>query len=124
MELETIDVERLFLVRYGAEIIQRTGEHFAFSRDCSAIATLVGIPLGIVITRKTNLRQPILGIANVLQTIPSLALFGLLIPVRTIGGIGIIRRSSRLLYSLLQLFVTLTLGSLVLIQRSAKLDVG
>lgn len=52
------------------------------------IATLIGIPLGILITRKKNLRSSVLGIANILQTIPSLALFGLLIPVPIIGGIG------------------------------------
>jgi osmoprotectant transport system permease protein len=77
-----------FLVRYGAEILQHTGEHLFLVGIAIAIAILVGIPLGILITRKTNLRQPILGIANVLQTIPSLALFGLLIPVPIIGGIG------------------------------------
>lgn len=53
-----------------------------------SIATLIGIPLGILITRKKNLRSSVLGIANILQTIPSLALFGLLIPVPIIGGIG------------------------------------
>lgn len=91
-----------FLVRYGAEIMQRTGEHLLLVGIAIALATLVGIPLGIVITRKTNLRQPILGIANVLQTIPSLALFGLLIPVPIIGGIGIIPAIVALtLYSLL-----------------------
>jgi osmoprotectant transport system permease protein len=54
------------------------------------IATLIGIPLGILITRRKNLRSYVLGIANILQTIPSLALFGLLIPVPIIGGIGTI----------------------------------
>jgi osmoprotectant transport system permease protein len=52
-----------------------------------AIATLVGIPLGILITRKAFLRQPVLVVANILQTIPSLALFGLLIPVVGIGAV-------------------------------------
>lgn len=91
-----------FLVRYGSEIMQRTGEHLLLVGIAIGIATLVGIPLGILITRKTNLRQPILGIANILQTIPSLALFGLLIPVPIIGGIGIIPAIVALtLYSLL-----------------------
>ncbi len=53
-----------------------------------SIAILVGIPLGILITRQPRLRQPILGFANIMQTIPSLALFGFLIPVPGIGGIG------------------------------------
>ena len=77
-----------FLVKYAPEILQHTLEHLFLVGIAIGIAILVGIPLGILITRQTNLRQPILGIANVLQTIPSLALFGLLIPVPIIGGIG------------------------------------
>lgn len=46
------------------------------------------MPPGILLTRRKSLQTPILGIANVLQTIPSLALFGLLIPTAYIGGIG------------------------------------
>src|SRR6185369_1689966 len=47
-----------------------------------------GVPLGIVLTRIKALRAPVLGFANVMQTVPSLALFGLLIPIPFIGGIG------------------------------------
>lgn len=91
-----------FLFRYGPEILQHTGEHLLLVGIAIAVATLVGIPLGILITRNTKLRQPILGIANILQTIPSLALFGLLIPVPVIGGIGITPAIVALtLYSLL-----------------------
>ncbi|MBD2435361.1 ABC transporter permease [Nostoc sp. FACHB-110] len=79
-----------FLIKYAPEIFQHTLEHLFLVGIAITIATLVGIPLGILITRQTRLRQPILGIANVLQTIPSLALFGLLIPVPIIGGIGVI----------------------------------
>jgi len=77
-----------FLIKYGSEIIDRSIEHLVLVIIAIAIATFVGIPLGILITRNNALRQPILGIANILQTIPSLALFGLLIPVPIIGGIG------------------------------------
>jgi osmoprotectant transport system permease protein len=52
------------------------------------IATAVGIPAGILLTRKPALRRWGLGLANVVQTVPSLALFGFLIPVPFIGGIG------------------------------------
>ncbi|WP_413198611.1 ABC transporter permease [Nostoc piscinale] len=79
-----------FLIKYAPEILQHTLEHLFLVGIAITIATLVGIPLGILITRQTRLRQPILGIANVLQTIPSLALFGLLIPVPIIGGIGVV----------------------------------
>ena len=74
-----------FLIKYGPEILQHTLEHLFMVSIAIATATLIGIPLGILITRQTHLRQPILGIANILQTIPSLALFGLLIPVPIIG---------------------------------------
>ncbi|WP_193198227.1 ABC transporter permease [Nostoc sp. MG11] len=76
-----------FLVKYAPEILQHTLEHLFLVGIAISIAISVGIPLGILITRKTYLRQPILGIANVLQTIPSLALFGLLIPI---AGIGVV----------------------------------
>jgi osmoprotectant transport system permease protein len=81
-------MNNFFLIKYAPEILQRTGEHLFLVTISIAIATLVGIPLGILITRKNSLRQPILGIANILQTIPSLALFGFLIPMPYIGGIG------------------------------------
>lgn len=91
-----------FLIKYGSEIFQHTIEHLVLVGIAIGIATLVGIPLGILITRKTQLRQLILGIANVLQTIPSLALFGFLISVPVIGGIGNIPAIVALtLYSLL-----------------------
>ena len=77
-----------FLFKYAAEIIQATGKHLFLVGTAIFLATVIGIPLGIVITRQPNLRQPILGIANILQTIPSLALFGFLLPIPYIGGIG------------------------------------
>src|SRR5919106_3648401 len=52
------------------------------------LAVAIGIPTGILLTRKEALRNPVLGIANVMQTIPSLALFGFLIPLPLVGGIG------------------------------------
>ncbi|MBW4559408.1 MAG: ABC transporter permease [Trichormus sp. ATA11-4-KO1] len=79
-----------FLIKYGPEILRHTLEHLFMVSIAIATATLIGIPLGILITRQTHLRQPVLGIANILQTIPSLALFGLLIPVPIIGGIGVV----------------------------------
>ena len=91
-----------FLIKYGSAILEHTGEHLLLVGISIAFATLVGIPLGILVTRQKQLRQPILGIANILQTIPSLALFGLLIPVPVIGGIGIVPAIVALtLYSLL-----------------------
>src|SRR5207247_2952790 len=54
----------------------------------TGIALTVGVPGGILLTRRPAWRGPVLGIANVMQTIPSLALFGFLIPLPFIGGIG------------------------------------
>ncbi|MEA5616421.1 ABC transporter permease [Cronbergia sp. UHCC 0137] len=92
----------LFLIKYAPEILRHSLEHLFLVGVAIIIAIFLGIPLGILITRKTSLRQPILAIANILQTIPSLALFGLLIPVPIIGGIGTVPAIVALtLYSLL-----------------------
>jgi len=80
-------MQDFFLIRYGSEIVQRTGEHLLLVGIAVAIAILISIPLGVLITRKKALRQPVLAIANILQTIPSLALFGLLIPLVGIGAV-------------------------------------
>ncbi|WP_366665093.1 ABC transporter permease [Microcoleus sp. bin48.metabat.b7b8b9.023] len=77
-----------FINRYGAEMVQRSMEHLYLVIVAIVISTIVGIPLGILVTRKPKLKKPILGFANIMQTIPSLALFGLLIPVPVLGGIG------------------------------------
>src|ERR1700685_2606321 len=70
------------------EIAQLTGEHFVLVLVSMAIAVAIGLPAGVLLTRRAALRPPLLGFANVLQTIPSLALFGFLIPIPFIGGIG------------------------------------
>ncbi|MGL5808198.1 MAG: glycine betaine ABC transporter substrate-binding protein [Xenococcaceae cyanobacterium] len=75
-------------ISYAPEILFRTGEHLVLVTIAIAVATLVGIPVGILITRKPKLTQPILGLANAIQTIPSLAIFGFLISVPFLGGIG------------------------------------
>ena len=91
-----------FLVKYAPDILQHTLEHLFLVGVAISIAIIIGIPLGILITRQTQLRQPILGVANIMQTIPSLALFGLLIPVPVIGGVGVVPAILALtLYSLL-----------------------
>jgi osmoprotectant transport system permease protein len=77
-----------FQNRYGSELLQHTVEHLWLVSLSTAIALLIGIPLGILLTRQPQLKAIILGFANVVQTIPSLALFGLLIPIPLIGGIG------------------------------------
>ena len=65
-----------------------TREHIAIVMLSTAFAVLLGLPLGVLLIRVRSLQVPVLGFANVMQTVPSLALFGLLIPIPFIGGIG------------------------------------
>ncbi|MEN8145424.1 MAG: ABC transporter permease [Gemmatimonadota bacterium] len=77
-----------YLVGIRSELLLRTWEHILLVAGSTAIAVTIGVPLGILLTRRAGLRGGILGSANVLQTIPSLALLGLLIPLPLVGGIG------------------------------------
>ncbi len=77
-----------FLRNNWIELFALTREHLVLVFVSTAFAVLIGVPLGILLTRRKSLQTPILGIANILQTVPSLALFGLLIPLPFIGGIG------------------------------------
>ena len=77
-----------FLQQNWVEMLTLVRQHLALVLISTAIAVVIGIPTGILLTRNKALRNPVLGIANVMQTIPSLALFGFLIPLPFIGGIG------------------------------------
>jgi osmoprotectant transport system permease protein len=77
-----------YLVANHAEVLQRTLQHVGLVAISSGLAIVIGVPAGIVLTRRPGWRAAILGFANVVQTIPSLALFGFLIPLPFIGGIG------------------------------------
>jgi osmoprotectant transport system permease protein len=71
-----------------SDIIELTSEHFVLVLISMSAAILIGVPLGILLTRRAAWRGVVLGFASVMQTIPSLALFGFLIPIPLIGGIG------------------------------------
>src|SRR5712671_6138947 len=77
-----------FLKANWLDLLEHIAQHAWLVFLSTAIAIVIGLPLGILITRRKRLRGPVLGIANVMQTIPSLALFGFLIPLPFIGGIG------------------------------------
>lgn len=77
-----------FMWRNRVEVWHLTVEHLGLVAISTGIAVAVGLPLGIALTRYERLRAPVLGFANVVQTIPSLAVFGFLIPLPFIGGIG------------------------------------
>lgn len=74
-----------YLVANRIDVLIRTLQHLGLVAISVGIAVVMGIPLGIVIARNGRLRTPILGVANVVQTIPSLALFGFLLAVPFIG---------------------------------------
>lgn len=74
-----------FLSRYGGEIATLSIEHLWLTGAAMLLAAVVAIPLGIWLTRAPRWAQPVLTVANVLQTIPSLAMFGFLLPLPWLG---------------------------------------
>jgi osmoprotectant transport system permease protein len=77
-----------FFLGHRAEILEATLAHLTLVFIAMTIAIMVAVPLGMFIVQRSALRNIALGFASVFQTIPSLALFGFLIPVPFIGGIG------------------------------------
>jgi osmoprotectant transport system permease protein len=75
-----------FYAGHAGEVLLLLRQHVYLVAVSTAVALLVGLPLGVLVTRRPAWRRPVLGLANVFQTIPSLALFGLLIPVFGIGA--------------------------------------
>jgi osmoprotectant transport system permease protein len=72
----------------ASDIVRLSIEHLTLVGSAMAVAILLGVPLGILLSRHPGAQRSVLGLAGVVQTIPSLALFGFLIPVPLIGGIG------------------------------------
>jgi len=70
------------------EILRATGQHIVIVAIAVTVAIIIGVPLGIWCTRHTTAGRAALRVVDVIQTIPSLALFGFLIPIPFIGGIG------------------------------------
>jgi osmoprotectant transport system permease protein len=77
-----------FFSTHSAEIFSTTLEHMELVVIAMVIAVAVAVPLGILVVERPGLRAVALGVTSVFQTIPSLALFGFLIPIPYIGGIG------------------------------------
>jgi osmoprotectant transport system permease protein len=93
-----------FIAQNHTEVLDATLEHLWMVLASTFLAVLIGIPLGILISRRPGWNKPVLGSANVIQTIPSLALFGFLLPVPWIGS-----RSERLAILALTLYALLPL---------------
>ena len=80
-----------FLLQNHTQVLELTLEHLWLVGLSTAFAMLIGIPLGIIIAHRPSWNKPVLASANIIQTIPSLALFGFLLPVPWLGA-----RSDRL----------------------------
>lgn len=91
-----------FMLQNQAEVLELTLEHLWLVGLSTLFAALIGVPLGVLITRWPSLDKPVLGSANIIQTIPSLALFGFLLPAPWIGA-----RSDRLAIFALTLYALL-----------------
>lgn len=74
-----------FILQNRREVLELTLEHLWLVGVSTLLAMLVGIPLGIAIAHRPRLNKPVLASANIIQTIPSLALFGFLLPVPWLG---------------------------------------
>ncbi len=74
-----------FFTQHAWEIGRLTFEHLWLTVSAMFFAVAIGLPLGILLTRKRRWAKPVIGVANVIQTVPSLALFGLLLPVPWLG---------------------------------------
>lgn len=76
---------KAFLEQYGGELLQKTGEHFYISIIALLIAIVIAVPLGILLSKTKKLAGVILTIAGVLQTIPTLAVLAIMIPIFGVG---------------------------------------
>lgn len=74
-----------FLAQYGSQIFTLILEHLWLTGAAMLFAAAIAIPAGIALTRLPSWARPVIGIANVLQTIPSLAMFGFLLPLPWLG---------------------------------------
>jgi osmoprotectant transport system permease protein len=91
-----------FFLQHHEEILELTLEHLWLVGVSTLLAVLIGIPLGIVSAHWPVWNKPVLGAANIIQTVPSLALFGFLLPVPWIGA-----RADRLAILALTLYALL-----------------
>lgn len=91
-----------FMVQNRAQVFDQTLEHLWLVGVSTVFAMLIGIPLGIVIAHRPRLNKPVLASINIIQTIPALALFAFLLPVRWLGA-----RSDRLAILALALYALL-----------------
>lgn len=91
-----------FMLQNHEQVLGLMLEHLWLVGTSTLLAALIGVPLGVVIARSPRLNKPVLASANIIQTIPSLALFGFLLPVPWLG-----ERADRLAILALTLYALL-----------------
>ena len=77
-----------FWLSHRSEVAALFGQHVVLVAVSTLIAVAIGVPLGILASRRPRLSAPVIAFANIVQTVPSLAMFGFLLPVPLIGGVG------------------------------------
>jgi osmoprotectant transport system permease protein len=91
-----------FMLQNRDQVLELSAEHLWLVGISTLLAVMIGLPLGILIARRPRLNRPVLASANIIQTIPSLALFGFLLPVPWLG-----ERADRLAILALTLYALL-----------------
>ena len=77
-----------FWLSHRDELLALIGQHLLLVAISTLVAIAIGVPLGIFAARRPRLSAPLVGFANLVQTVPSLAMFGFLLPLPLIGGVG------------------------------------
>src|SRR5215471_12687585 len=77
-----------FWVTHRAELASLLGQHVLLVAGSTLAAVAIGVPLGVFSARRPRLASPLMAVAGIVQTIPSLAMFGFLLPVPLVGGVG------------------------------------
>ena len=83
--METLTALFAFWREQAGKLAEQTGQHIGLTAGSLLLGVLVGVPLGLFLSRRPRWAPTVLGLAGVLQTVPSIALLGVLIPVLGIG---------------------------------------
>ena len=100
-----------FWQTHQGELVAMLTRHVWLVFVSTALATAIGVPLGVIAAKRPQLGKSLVGITNLVQTIPSLALFGFLLPLPFIGGVGArTARVALVLYGILPILQTTAAG--------------
>lgn len=97
-----------FINKYGSELFVKIGEHLYISMIALFIGSVIAIPLGILVSRNKKVSNFVIGITSLLQTIPSLALLAIMVPLVGVGRLPAIL--ALVIYSLLPILRNTVLG--------------